>query len=104
MFTDQAFENLKRAYETLDAKILGGIIPIISHRNALFMSQEMAGITIQPEIIAQYEGLDRAQAEELALSLSVQFARRMEPFTHGWYFITPFQRVSLIERILEQLQ
>jgi methionine synthase I (cobalamin-dependent)/5,10-methylenetetrahydrofolate reductase len=103
VFTEDAFEHLKQAHETLDAAILGGIIPIISHRNALFMSQEMAGIDIPPEIVAQYEGLERDSAETLAVELSVQLAQRMMPFTDGWYLITPFQRVRLIERILKSL-
>ena len=103
VFTEDAFEHLKQAHETLDTAILGGIIPIISHRNALFMSQEMAGIDIPPEIVAQYEGLERDSAETLAVELSVQLAQRMMPFTDGWYLITPFQRVRLIERILKSL-
>lgn len=103
VFTDKAFENLKKAYDTLDAKILGGIIPIVSHRNALFMSQEMAGIDIPQNIVDMYEGLDRDEAEKLAIKLSVDIAKRVESFTHGLYMITPFQRVSLIESILQKI-
>ncbi len=103
VFTEAAFANLARAHDALDCAILGGVIPIVSHRNALFMSHEMAGIDIPSEIVAQYEGLDREQAETLAISLSVQLARRMQPITNGWYLITPFQRVHLIRRILKEL-
>lgn len=103
VFTDEAFSNLARAHETLDAAILGGVIPIVSHRNALFMSQEMAGIDIPEEIIDQYEGLDRDAAEVLAIELSTAIAQRMKPITDGWYLMTPFQRVHLIEQILKRL-
>lgn len=103
VYTERAFENLKKAYDTLDAKILGGIIPIVSHRNALFMSQEMSGIDIPEDIVSMYEGLDRDSAEELAVKLSVDVANRMHDFTDGLYLITPFQRVSLIEKILQKL-
>lgn len=104
VFTDRAFENLARAHEVLQASILGGVIPIVSHRNALFMSQEMAGIDIPEEIVEQYRDLDRDAAEDLAVELSVRLARRMESATEGWYLITPFQRVSLMERILNALR
>lgn len=103
VFTEQAFDNLAQAHETLDAAVLGGVIPIVSHRNALFMSQEMAGIDIPEELVAQYEGLDRDAAEELAVELSTLLAQRMKPVTDGWYLMTPFQRVNLIERILKCL-
>ena len=104
VFTTRAFENLARARETLHGDLLGGVIPIVSHRNALFMSNEISGIEVSQGVIDRYEGLNREEAEELAVSLSVQIARKMIPYTSGWYFITPFQRVSLIARILEQLR
>lgn len=103
VFTEAAFDNLAQAHETLEAAVLGGVIPIVSHRNALFMSQEMAGIDIPEEFVAQYEGLDRDAAEELAVELSILLAQRMKPVTDGWYLMTPFQRVNLIERILKCL-
>ena len=104
LFTDEAFENLRRAHQVLDVPILGGVIPIVSHRNALFMHHEVAGITLTQEVIDRYEGLDRAEAEELAVELSVGLARRMEPYTAGWYFITPFGRVGLMGRIIDKLK
>lgn len=103
VFTEAAFANLERAHKTLDAAILGGVIPIVSHRNALFMSQEMAGIDIPADIVDRYEGLDRDAAEALAVELSTALAQRMKPMTDGWYLMTPFQRVHLIEQILKCL-
>ena len=83
---------------------MGGVIPIVSYRNALYMNNEVAGIEISHGVIKRYEGLDREAAEDLAVDLSVQLAQRMEPYTAGWYFITPFQRVGLITRILRELR
>lgn len=103
VFTSRAFENLARAREELHGELLGGIIPIVSHRNALFMSNEISGIEVSQGVIDRYEGLDREAAEELAVELSVELARRMKAYTSGWYLITPFQRVGIITRILEQL-
>ena len=81
VFTSRAFENLIHAHEELDADILGGVIPIVSHRNALYMNNEVAGIEISQGVINRYEGLDREAAEDLAVDLSVQLAQRMEPYT-----------------------
>ena len=104
VFTDEAFDNLRRAHEMLDVPILGGVIPIVSHRNALFMHHEVAGITLTQDVIDRYEGLERAEAEALAVQISVDLARRMEPYTAGWYLITPFGRVGLIGRIIDKLR
>lgn len=104
VFTTRAFENLMYAHEELNGDILGGVIPIVSHRNALFMSNEIAGIEISQSVIDRYEGLNREEAEELAVEISVQLAKKMVPYTSGWYFMTPFQRVSLMTRILHKLE
>ena len=104
VLTDTAVQNLRRAKEELDAYILGGLIPIISERNARFMDSEVNGISVSPEIIRQYEGKDRAQSEDLAVEITVRIAKEIEPFVDGYYIVTPFNRTSLIERILQNLR
>lgn len=104
VLTDTAVQNLRRAKEELDAYILGGLIPIISERNARFMDSEVNGISVSPEIIRQYEGKDRAQSEDLAVEITVRIAKEIEPFVDGYYIVTPFNRTSLIERILQNLK
>lgn len=103
VLSDRALENLKQARQVLrpaGAYIIGGIIPVISQRNALFMENEINGIHVSPEIIARYEGLDRDAAEALALELSVEIAKDMAPFIDGYYLMTPFGRTSLMARII----
>ena len=104
VLTDTAVQNLKRAKEELDTYILGGLIPIISERNARFMDSEVNGISVSPEIIRQYEGKDRAQSEDLAVEITVRIAKEIEQFVDGYYIVTPFNRTSLIERILQNLK
>ena len=99
----QALENLARAREALKGYILGGVFPIVSHRNALFLNNEVAGVFVPEDIVRRYEGLDRDAAEALALELSVQTAQAMVPYTDGWYLMTPFRRVSLIAQIMAEL-
>ena len=78
VLTDTAVQNLKRAKEELDTYILGGLIPIISERNARFMDSEVNGISVSPEIIRQYEGKNRAQSEDLAVEITVRIAKEIE--------------------------
>ncbi|MDE6260501.1 MAG: bifunctional homocysteine S-methyltransferase/methylenetetrahydrofolate reductase [Oscillospiraceae bacterium] len=100
----RALENLALARQTLKGKILGGVFPIVSHRNALFLNNEVAGVSVPEEIVRRYEGLGREAAEELAVELSVKTARDMESYTDGWYLMTPFRRVELIARIMKELR
>jgi homocysteine S-methyltransferase len=104
VLTAQALENLKLARETLDGKILGGIIPVVSHRNAQFMNAEVSGITVDPQITAMYEGADRAKGEELAIRISAAVAKEIEPYIDGYYLMTPFGRTGLMARIMEEIR
>ena len=100
----RALDNLRLPREKLRGYILGGVFPIVSHRNALFLNNEVAGVSVPEDVVRRYEGLSREEAEELAAELSVQAARDMEGFTDGWYLMTPFRRVGLVARILAQLR
>ena len=102
----QAVENLKKARETLgeQAKILAGILPVVSQRNAIFMENEVNGIHVDEAIIQKFEGLDRTAGEELGLEVSVQAAKAAAPYADGFYLMTPFNRVALMERLIARLR
>ena len=102
----QAVENLQKARETLGerAKILAGILPVVSQRNAIFMENEVNGIHVDEAIIQKFEGLDRAAGEELGLEVSVQAAKASAPYADGFYLMTPFNRVALMERLIARLR
>ena len=100
----EALENLKLARETLHGKILAGIFPVVSHKNACFLNNEVAGIRVCDEIVALYEGKERPEAEDLAVAISTEVARQAAPYSDGLYLMTPFRRVALMKRIMEQIQ
>ena len=102
----QAVENLKKSRKTLgaDAKILAGIMPVVSQRNAFFMENEINGIHVEDWIIEKFAGLDRAQGEELGLAISLEMAKAALPYADGFYLMTPFNRVALMERLIGRLK
>ena len=100
----RALENLKTARRELHGRILGGIFPVVSYKNACFLNNEVSGMDVCQEICDLYKDLDRAAAEELAVRISVRIAREIEPYTDGLYLMTPFRRVALMRRILQQVK
>ncbi|MEA4895964.1 MAG: bifunctional homocysteine S-methyltransferase/methylenetetrahydrofolate reductase [Oscillospiraceae bacterium] len=100
----RALENLKLARRELSGKILGGVMPIVSHRNACYMNSEIAGISVSDEIVKRYEGLDKEGASRLAVSLTTEIALSMAPYVDGYYMITPFMRTDLICEIMRNLK
>jgi homocysteine S-methyltransferase len=104
VLTSDAFDNLKRARAELHGWILGGILPVVSAKNARFMDSEINGINVSPELIRLYDGKDRGECERLALDVSLEIARRIEPYVDGYYLMTPFNRVHLMETLIQQLK
>lgn len=103
ILTQKAFENLKLAKNTLNAKIMGGIIPVVSYRNACFMNNEISGINVADEIIEMYKDLSKEEASELAIKISVEIAEKISEYVDGYYLITPFKRVEIIEEIINRI-
>ena len=104
VLSHEALDNLKRARETLNGKILGGIFPIVSYRNACFLNNEIAGMRVCGEIIELYRDKDRDEAESLACTISTRVAREIAPYTDGLYLMTPFRRVELMARIIRDIR
>lgn len=85
-----------------EAKILCGIMPLISRRNALFMKNEMVGIHIPEEIINRYEEtMTREQGEETGIAIAKEIMALVSGFADGFYFSLPFNRVNVLEAILK---
>ena len=104
IYTKEAIENLKRAKKELKSSILAGIMPVVSHKNALFLNNEVAGITIPESLISSLEKANKLEAAEIAANACIKIARSVQSFCDGYYMITPLKRVDIIKKIMEGLQ
>lgn len=101
VLSEQAALHLERAMDELrGAKLIGGLFPVVSEKNARFLQSEVHGITVDEAVVRAYAGLDRAQGEEMAVRLCREAASRISPFVDGYYIMTPFQRVELVCRVI----
>ena len=50
------------------------------------------------------KNMTREEAEEVAVRLSLDVAKRMQDVADGYYFMTPFNRVSLICKIIDRIR
>src|SRR5690606_10298622 len=89
--------------EDRDVKILAGVMPIVSYRNALFLDNEVPGMDIPREYIEMFtEDMDRKEAEEIGISIAVDVIDRLRGYADGVYLITPFHRTHMIVTIMER--
>ncbi|MEI7885154.1 MAG: bifunctional homocysteine S-methyltransferase/methylenetetrahydrofolate reductase [Clostridia bacterium] len=104
VLTKIALENLQLARKTLDAKLLGGIMPIVSYKNACFMNNEISGIVVSDSLIKLYENITKERASELAVEISSAIAQEIASYVDGFYLITPFKRVDIICKIMQNIK
>lgn len=104
VMTKEALANLKEAKNVLKSKIMCGIMPVVSKRNALFMNAEIAGIRVDEKIISLFEGKTRDEAEEVGKMVALKVFESAKDWCDGFYIITPFKRVAMICEIVREIK
>lgn len=101
IFTKEQAERLRQIKKETGARILCGIMPLVSRKNALFMKNEMSGIEIPQELIERYpENGSREEGEQVAVQIAREMMEEVCDFADGYYFSFPFNRVYLLEQIM----
>ena len=105
VYSKEDIERLGQLRQMTGAKIMGGIMPLVSRKNALFIANEMPGMHVPQDILDRYQpDMTREEYEAVAVTISVEIAREMAPAVDGFYFMTPFNRVGLICTIIEEIR
>ena len=102
VFSRQQAQVLRAMKAETGATILVGVMPLVSRRNALFMKNEMAGIDVTDEVLARYRAdMTREEGEQAGVQLAKEVIAMTEDFADGYYFSFPFNRVTMLEKILD---
>lgn len=100
--TKESADRVRRIKEETGARILCGIMPFVSLKNATFMKNEMAGIDVTDEVLARYRAdMTREEGEQAGAQLAKEVIDMTEDFADGYYFSFPFNRVTMLEKILD---
>lgn len=101
--TREGAERVRRIKTETGARILCGIMPFVSLKNAMFMKNEMTGIEVTDEVLERYrEDMTREEGEQAGVELAKEIIAMTSDFVDGYYFSFPFNRVSMLEKILPQ--
>ncbi len=106
IYSDEDVERIAYIRDALGerTKICCGIMPLVSYKNAMFLHNEMAGISIPEEILAKYDpDMSREAAQAVAEEITLQLAGKLSGIADAYYFMTPFNRADLICEIIAGL-
>ena len=84
VFSDEDIERIHTIKKETGARILCGIMPLVSLKNATFMKNEMT----------------KKEGEEAGIKLAVDVIEKTKDVADGYYFSFPFNRVYMLEDIL----
>ena len=102
IYSDEDIERIRYIKSRIDTKIICGIMPLVSYRNALFMKNEITGIHVPDEIIAQYtKDMSREEAQAAGVRIAAGIAGKLGEIADGFYFMVPFNRAAMIAEIME---
>lgn len=105
VFSEEDIVRIRELKEKTGAKIICGIMPIVSYRNAMFMQNEMPGIHVDDTIVEKYRpDMSREESETVAVEVSVEIAEKVSDFADGYYIMTPFHRVGLVVKIMNLIR
>ena len=102
VFGKEDVEKLRQIKEKTGARILCGIMPLVSKKNALFIQNEMAGIVVGDEIVSRFKDqMTKEEGEEVGVSIAKEVMELSKDVVDGYYFSIPFNRVYLLKKILD---
>jgi homocysteine S-methyltransferase len=101
IFSDVDVERIKYIKSKVDTKILCGIMPLTSYRNANFIKNEITGIHVPDSIVERYrQDMSKEEAECVGADISSEIIEKLSPCADGYYFMLPFNRVSFMDKIV----
>ncbi|MGN0464878.1 MAG: bifunctional homocysteine S-methyltransferase/methylenetetrahydrofolate reductase [Lachnospiraceae bacterium] len=105
IYSDEDIEKIREIKTQLHTKILCGIMPLVSYRNAIFIKNEMPGIIVPDDIVNLYHpDMTREEATQMAIKISCNIVEKLYDVADGFYFMTPFHRVDIIREIIGYLR
>ena len=104
VYCEEEVKRLRTLKEETGTKLFAGIMPLVSYRNANFVKNEMVGIYVPDKVLSEYHpDMSREEGEETGVRI-VQRIMEVMDFADGFYFMLPFNRVSLMEKLLVNLE
>ncbi len=101
VFSEEDIERIAWLKEHVMTKILCGIMPLVSYKNAKFIQNEITGVHVPDEIVNRYHPeMTREEGEAEAVLLAKELTRKMDALADGFYFMLPFNRVSIMEQYM----
>ncbi len=104
IFSDSGGQNLIKAAGKLTRPVLAGLMPPASYKNAVFLHNEVSGISIDQNFIDSLKDKSREEIVELSTDFCLEKAIKVKDYCAGFYLMTPMKRADLTVRLTEKIK
>ena len=105
VFDVQVLEKFMKKIEHCKIPVIAGIWPFASYRNALFMQNEVPGVTVPDEIIKRMKQADEeGRAMEEGLTIARETLKKLMPVIDGVQVSAPFGKYKLAMDVIKAIK
>ncbi|HEY8423474.1 MAG TPA: bifunctional homocysteine S-methyltransferase/methylenetetrahydrofolate reductase, partial [Clostridia bacterium] len=98
VFSEEGIQRIKKAKDALNTYILAGIIPPSSYKNAVFLNNEVSGISIPQKLIQDMK--ESSNPEEVSFEYAMNIIKALKKVCDGLYIINQSKKTDLVSRIV----
>jgi homocysteine S-methyltransferase len=99
VFETRLVEETARRTAHFGVPVFVGVWPLLNGRQALFLHNEVPGISIPGPIMSRMEGLEGAEGRKEGVSIAKEVTRSVLDHFPGVYFMTPFLAYQTTEEL-----
>lgn len=104
----ESVRALEKAYALVHpggVRLFAGIMPPVSYKNALYLANEMPGFRFSAELVSRFSpAMTREEGERVGAQIALEAAGQAAPYADGFYFVAPFNRVSIVTGVVGELR
>ncbi len=90
VYDGEGMEKVYEATRDLSIPVFIGVMPLTSHRNALFLHNELPGVKIPDAVMSRMDGLTGSDGRRVGVELAQELLDEALRYFSGIYLITPF--------------
>ena len=99
VFETRLVEETARRTSHFGVPVFVGVWPLLNGRQALFLHNEVPGISIPGPIMSRMEGLEGAEGRKEGVAIAKEVTRSVLDHFPGVYFMTPFLAYQTTEEL-----
>jgi homocysteine S-methyltransferase len=105
IFDESGVLALQEVRNRFGVKVIAGIMPVVSYKNAVFLNNEVPGIEIPEHIVRRFSpAMSKEEGENAGAEIALEIATKIRPYVDGFYMIIPFARTELVLGILKTMK